>query len=134
MGKKIRKFLYKEKDAIIHKQMSAEKERSRLNKMIAVKVAIISKMKQEAKEKDAIISKMEQEVKEKDAIIHSLTSKLDQESAECIICMDSERDCLLAPCHHLATCQACGDLLITRGDSCPICRKNIKQVIKFYRS
>ena len=53
---------------------------------------------------------------------------------ECIICMDCERDCLLAPCHHLATCQACGDLLITRGDSCPICRKNIKQIIKFYRS
>ena len=74
MGKKIRKFLYKEKDAIIHKQMSAEKARSRLNKMIAVKVAIISKMEQEAKEKDAII--------------HSLTSK------ECIICMDCERNCL----------------------------------------
>ena len=53
---------------------------------------------------------------------------------ECIICMDCERDCLLAPCHHLATCQACGDLLITRGDSCPICRKNIKQIIKFFRS
>ena len=53
---------------------------------------------------------------------------------ECIICMDCERDCLLAPCHHLVTCQACGDLLITRGDSCPICRKNIKQIIKFFRS
>ena len=53
---------------------------------------------------------------------------------ECIICMDCERDCLLAPCHHLATCQACGDLLITRGDSCPICRKHIKQIIKFFRS
>ena len=53
---------------------------------------------------------------------------------ECTICMDSERDCLLAPCHHLATCQACGDLLIQRGDSCPICRKNIKQIIKFFRS
>ena len=25
--------------------------------------------------------------------------------AECIICMDTERDCLLSPCCHLATCQ-----------------------------
>ena len=24
---------------------------------------------------------------------------------ECIICMDTERDCLLSPCCHLATCQ-----------------------------
>ena len=53
---------------------------------------------------------------------------------ECIICMDCERDCLLAPCHHLATCQACGDLLIHRGDCCPVCRNSIKQIIKFYRS
>ena len=53
---------------------------------------------------------------------------------ECIICMDCERDCLLAPCHHLVTCQACGDLLRHRGDSCPVCRKNIQQIIKFFRS
>ena len=26
--------------------------------------------------------------------------------AECIICMDTERDCLLSPCCHLATCTA----------------------------
>ena len=53
---------------------------------------------------------------------------------ECIICMDQERDCLLCPCHHLATCQACGDLLLQRKDSCPICRKNIDTIIKVFRS
>ena len=53
---------------------------------------------------------------------------------ECIICMDEERDCLLAPCHHLATCQSCGHLLLQRKDACPICRKNINTIIKFFRS
>jgi len=53
---------------------------------------------------------------------------------ECIICMDTERDCLLSPCCHLATCQACGDLLVSRREACPICRTNILEIINFYRS
>ena len=69
--------------------------------------------------------------------------------AECIICMDTERDCLLSPCCHLATCQvttlapslasgnsaqACGELLRARRAACPICRDEILDIIKFYRS
>jgi len=53
---------------------------------------------------------------------------------ECIICMDTERDCLLSPCCHLATCQACGNLLVSRREACPICRTNILEIINFYRS
>jgi len=53
---------------------------------------------------------------------------------ECIICMDSERACLLAPCHHLATCQDCGELLLGRRDACPVCRTTISDIIHFYRS
>ena len=64
--------------------------------------------------------------------------------------MDTERDCLLSPCCHLATCQvmtsqghlliitdlsqACGELLVSRREACPICRNDILDIIKFYRS
>lgn len=52
---------------------------------------------------------------------------------ECIICMDAERACLLAPCHHLATCQGCGLLLLNRADCCPVCRTTITAIVNFYR-
>ena len=54
--------------------------------------------------------------------------------AECVICMDRQRGCILAPCHHLCTCAACGDLLVNRKDACPICRRGIIQCIPFYSS
>jgi len=52
---------------------------------------------------------------------------------ECIICMDAERACLLSPCHHLATCQDCGDMLVQRADCCPVCRTDITDVVHFFR-
>ena len=54
--------------------------------------------------------------------------------AECVICMDRQRGCILAPCHHLCTCASCGDLLVTRKDACPICRRGITNCIPFYSS
>lgn len=54
--------------------------------------------------------------------------------AECVICMDKPRGCILAPCHHLCTCASCGDLLVARKDACPICRRVILQIIPFYSS
>ncbi|XP_013395922.1 peroxisomal fatty acid beta-oxidation multifunctional protein AIM1-like [Lingula anatina] len=53
---------------------------------------------------------------------------------DCAICMDHTRDCLLCPCHHMVTCQDCARLLLNRRDSCPICRKEITEVIKVYHS
>lgn len=54
--------------------------------------------------------------------------------AECVICMDKARSCILAPCHHLCTCASCGDLLVNRKDSCPICRRSIIQIVPFFSS
>ena len=53
---------------------------------------------------------------------------------ECVICMDKARSCILAPCHHLCTCASCGNLLVSRKDACPICRRGISQIIPFYSS
>lgn len=53
---------------------------------------------------------------------------------ECVICMDSLRDCVLHPCHHLCVCINCGKLLLKRSDSCPICRRNITNAFRVYHS
>ncbi|XP_071139773.1 E3 ubiquitin-protein ligase rififylin-like isoform X2 [Mytilus edulis] len=52
-----------------------------------------------------------------------------EDSTECKICMDSESDCLVSPCNHLAMCMDCAKML----DNCPICRKDICKRLKIFR-
>lgn len=52
--------------------------------------------------------------------------------SDCAICMDRKRDCLLCPCHHLVTCHECAKSLVNRQDSCPICRKEISEIIRVF--
>ncbi|XP_072163173.1 probable 3-hydroxybutyryl-CoA dehydrogenase [Diadema setosum] len=51
---------------------------------------------------------------------------------DCAICMDRNRDCLLCPCHHLVTCYECAKSLLNRQDCCPICRKEISEIIRVF--
>ncbi|XP_041354547.1 3-hydroxybutyryl-CoA dehydrogenase-like [Gigantopelta aegis] len=71
----------------------------------------------------------------------NITPKAQEESLvasdldrDCAICMDRLRDCLMQPCHHMVTCYECSKMLFNRKDGCPICRKNIKELIKVYHS
>ena len=52
---------------------------------------------------------------------------------ECVVCMDSERDSLLVPCHHLCVCTTCANTLKTDHGLCPVCRLNITGVIRVYQ-
>lgn len=51
---------------------------------------------------------------------------------DCAICMDKPRDCVMRPCHHMVICYSCATMLINRRDGCPICRKDIVEIIKIY--
>lgn len=51
---------------------------------------------------------------------------------DCAICMDKPRDCVMRPCHHMVTCYMCAAMLINRRDGCPICRKDIIEIIRVY--
>ncbi|XP_006813149.1 putative 3-hydroxybutyryl-CoA dehydrogenase [Saccoglossus kowalevskii] len=53
---------------------------------------------------------------------------------DCAICMDRQRDCLLCPCHHMITCMECAKSLLNRKDFCPICRKDITEIIRVFHS
>ncbi len=48
----------------------------------------------------------------------------------CTICWVAERDCLIIPCKHNASCTRC----IKSVKNCPICRTPIHDIIKIYKS
>jgi len=53
---------------------------------------------------------------------------------DCAICMDRLRDCLFRPCNHMVVCLECGDMLMTREDACPVCRKDIDETIRVFHN
>ncbi|CAP96329.1 putative ubiquitin carboxyl-terminal hydrolase [Penicillium chrysogenum] len=54
----------------------------------------------------------------------------DAELDLCQICYTEEMDAVFAECGHLCSCVACANLV----NLCPMCRKEVKKVIKIYRA
>ena len=69
------------------------------------------------------------------AVCYAVVSvSLSDSDRDCAICMDRSRDSLLCPCHHMITCMECAKSLHNRHDGCPICRKEITEIIRIYHS
>jgi hypothetical protein len=51
------------------------------------------------------------------------------DASKCVICWDHERDCLIMPCKHNASCIKCTKSL----KSCPICRNELLDILKIYK-
>lgn len=47
----------------------------------------------------------------------------------CKVCLDRISDCVFVPCGHVCCCVTCASAL----HKCPICRKNLEKIVKFYR-
>jgi len=64
------------------------------------------------------------------------TSSVKEEDKECKVCFDNQINCVLVPCGHLCVCQDCSKLLTKHAYSakCPICKQDIKSVVKTYLS
>ena len=56
----------------------------------------------------------------------------EREDKLCCICTDREKCIMMLPCRHLCICERCMTLLKNHGNSCPMCRKPVKQMIKAY--
>lgn len=52
------------------------------------------------------------------------------ENSKCVICWENERNCLIMPCRHNASCIKCTKVL----KNCPICRNPLKDLIRIYKS
>ena len=65
----------------------------------------------------------------------SLTSKANQNANECSICLDNVCDCAFCTCGHMCACYDCAVDILMKGDRlCPICRQEVKDVMKIYKS
>ena len=62
----------------------------------------------------------------------SSTSSADTES-RCVICLDSKKNTVLYQCGHACVCYPCGQQLVKRKQTCPICRSPIIDCIKIYQ-
>lgn len=60
----------------------------------------------------------------------------DDDSDECLICMDQTKDVVFAPCGHFCSCGGCAQLLLattsssTSSSTCPLCRTAISVVVE----
>lgn len=67
--------------------------------------------------------------------IDSLKRPTEPNQPECSICLDLPPDCVLYTCGHMCLCHACATgVLNSQTPFCPICRKEIKDIVKIYRS
>uniref|UniRef100_A0A914VF83 Protein neuralized n=1 Tax=Plectus sambesii TaxID=2011161 RepID=A0A914VF83_9BILA len=57
-----------------------------------------------------------------------------QEGDECSVCMSAGVDCVIYTCGHMCMCYDCACEQWKRKGDCPICRKNITDVIRIYKS
>jgi hypothetical protein len=52
------------------------------------------------------------------------------EITECVVCMADESSQIMAPCGHRCMCKSCCDHLLKINKKCPICRREIIQVLE----
>ena len=58
----------------------------------------------------------------------------DNASNECSVCLDNAVDCVIYTCGHMCVCYRCAlDIKQNKGE-CPICRRDIVDIIKIFRS
>ncbi|CAD7924131.1 unnamed protein product [Amoebophrya sp. A120] len=55
----------------------------------------------------------------------------DPASAECMICYERTKNCMLLPCRHCSTCSVC--LRSLREEKCPLCRSQFDKHVSFPR-
>ncbi|KAG5232504.1 E3 ubiquitin-protein ligase [Salix suchowensis] len=49
---------------------------------------------------------------------------------ECVICMSEPKDTAVLPCRHMCLCSGCAKELMSRSDTCPICRQPIQELME----
>ena len=58
----------------------------------------------------------------------------DDREKECVVCQANEKRCAMQPCGHKCLCIACANkqLVLSKGASCPICRRTADSIVKIY--
>ncbi|XP_020608118.1 RNA-binding protein MEX3B-like [Orbicella faveolata] len=56
----------------------------------------------------------------------------DMKKKDCVICCESEVVAALVPCGHNLFCMECANRIKDENNSCPVCQKNIDQVLRIF--
>ncbi|EGZ24074.1 hypothetical protein PHYSODRAFT_250287 [Phytophthora sojae] len=56
-----------------------------------------------------------------------------QSNDECVICFDGHQEAVCVPCGHNAVCMDCAQELLDTTRLCPVCRQQVREVIRLYR-
>jgi hypothetical protein len=48
---------------------------------------------------------------------------VDNDSAECVICMTDPKEVAVYPCRHMCMCLTCAEALPSQNNKCPMCRR-----------
>merc|ERR1719300_636034 len=57
-----------------------------------------------------------------------------QQPTECVVCYESDVDCVLYSCGHMCMCYQCAVQQWSKSGECPLCRASIRDVIRTYRA
>lgn len=53
----------------------------------------------------------------------------DEDSTDCIICMERDYDVVMVPCGHYCMCQECANKILSSTGKCPICRQRVNMAV-----
>ena len=67
---------------------------------------------------------------------HSVRQDTEEESNnECCVCLENAPDCVIYTCGHMCMCYSCAiDIKNAKDAMCPLCRQEIKDVIRIFKS
>ncbi|KAF1318684.1 Ankyrin repeat-containing protein, partial [Globisporangium splendens] len=60
--------------------------------------------------------------------------EMGKDTGECVICFDGPQSAVCVPCGHNAICMNCAGELMDTTRLCPVCRVQVREVIRIYRS
>lgn len=63
----------------------------------------------------------------------SLDATTSAPRVECVVCFDGPQDAVCVPCGHNTLCVDCGDRIMNSTRLCPVCRQDIREIVKLYR-
>jgi len=121
----------------------AEREQQKMRQK-AQQDAQIAKLQQDLAERDRQLEAQEQRRRQQqqqhteEAVAARRAAEADEAAGaaakegrklECTVCMENERNVMLMPCRHVATCAACASQL--KG-CCPICRRPVESTHQVY--
>lgn len=59
--------------------------------------------------------------------VYELVDLFSTDNKQCVVCLDNQLEIMLAPCKHFCMCWKCAELLMSKSQTCPICRVYIEE-------